>query len=36
VPTSSAATSTDRFVGNGFIFGVRPNWRALMRCRPSF
>jgi hypothetical protein len=25
VPTSSAATSTERLGGSGFIFGVRPN-----------
>ena len=28
VPTSRAATSTERFCASGFIFGVTPDWSA--------
>ena len=36
VPTSSAATSAERFGDTGFALGVRPNWRTVMRALPSW
>ena len=36
VPTSSAATSAERFGRSGFIFGARPNWRRAHAGPPAF